>query len=120
MVIHQQFSDFVLFLFIHVALVDGELQVEQKEIILAKMVRLYPDDTNLEEKFGYETRKYYDFERKKLLTLIKDTFRTFSKLTFVQKYRIYADLFDIALLSKNPESQALATSALKEIMDVSL
>lgn len=121
MVIHQQFPDFVLFLYIHIALTEGAMNQGQEAAILEKMKRLFPDSVELEEKLNTETRKYYDFDKRKLRALFKDTFRSFSKISFIRRYWVCSDLYDIACVGANgSENHSKAMEAVKDIIDISL
>ena len=121
MVIHQQFPDFVLFLYIHIALTEGAMKQGHEAAILEKMKRLFPDSVELEEKLNTETRKYYDFDKRKLRAMFKDTFRSYSKVSFIQKYWVCSDLYDIACVGDNGTNDHMAAiEAVKEIIDISL
>lgn len=120
MVIHKNFSDFVLFLYVYVAFSDGQFQPLEKEIILEKMKKLYPDNTDLEKRLNEEIRLYDDFNKNQIKALFKDTFKQFPKVTFIQKYKVYTDMYEIVQVDgKIHEAEKLALQALKEVIDLS-
>ncbi len=120
MVIHKNFSDFVLFLYVYVAFSDGQFHPLEKETILEKMKKLYPEDTDFENRLNEEINLYDDFDKNQMKTLFKDTFKQFPKVTFTQKYKIYTDMYEIVQADgKIHEAETLALEALKEVIDLS-
>jgi len=120
MVIHKNFSDFVLFLYVYVAFSDGDFHPLEKETILEKMKKLYPEDANYEKILNEEIRLYDDFDKNQMKALFKDTFKHFPKVTFTQKYKVYTDMYEIVQADgKIHEAETLALQALKEIIDLS-
>src|SRR6267142_281145 len=95
MVIHKTFADFVLFLYLHMAYAHGGLHHSEKDVILGKMLKLFPDETNPLKKLEEAEKEYVGLDSKKLPGLILDTFRQFKDVKFVVKYKIYADMYDI-------------------------
>jgi uncharacterized tellurite resistance protein B-like protein len=119
MVIHKNFSDFVLFLYIYIAFSDGEFHHLERETILEKMKKLYPDGEDFEKKIAHEIRQYDEFDKRQLQQLFKDTFNKFPKITFNQKYKIYTDMYEIVQADgKVLDAEKLALKALKEVIDV--
>ena len=120
MVIHNNFADFVLFLYVYIAFSDGDFHPLERAEIIEKMKKLYPEDASeYEMKIDETVRHYHDFEKTKLNSLFKDTFKHFSKITFNQRYRVYTDMYDILHADgKVDEAEMLALNALKEIIDI--
>ncbi len=119
MVIHKNFSDFVLFLYVYIAFSDGEFHPLERAAILEKMKKLYPEGDDFEKKLNHEIRQYDDFDKKQLKQLFKDTFNHFPKVTFNQKYKIYTDMYEIVQADgKVLEAEEMALEALKEVIDV--
>lgn len=119
MVIHNNFSDFVLFLYVYVAFSDGEFHPMEREAILEKMKKLYPDSSDYEKRLNDAIRLYDDFDKNKFKKLFQDTFKQFPKVTFSQKYKVYTDMYDIVHADgKVHEAETRALSALKEVIDI--
>jgi len=120
MVIHKTFADFVLFLYVHMAHADTDFHQTELGVIREKMDKLYPFEDNLEEKLTAALKEYEEFDKKELRTLFRDTFNHFTKVKFAQKYKVYADMYDIINADgKIDESEAQALQELKEIIDIS-
>jgi uncharacterized tellurite resistance protein B-like protein len=120
MVVHKTFSDFVLFLYVHMAHVDGEFHETEMKVVREKMKKLYPRETDLEAKLKEAMILYSDFDKSKLHQLFRDTFRHFSAVRFPVKYHIYTDLYEIINADgKIDEKETIALQELKEIIDLS-
>ncbi|MBX2947613.1 MAG: TerB family tellurite resistance protein [Cyclobacteriaceae bacterium] len=120
MVIHKNFADFVLFLYIYMAHADGEFHEAEREVIKEKMKRLYPEDVDFNKKLNEELNLFDDFDKNQLKTLFRDTFNHFSSIKFPQKYKVFTDMYDIINADgKVDESETKALNALKEIIDIS-
>ena len=120
MVIHKNFADFVLFLYIYMAHADSDLHEAERDVIKEKMKKLYPEDTDFNKKFNEQLNLYDDFDKNQLKTLFKDTFGHFSSIKFPQKYKVFTDMYDIINADgKVDESETKALNALKEIIDIS-
>jgi uncharacterized tellurite resistance protein B-like protein len=120
MVIHQSFADFVLFLYVHMAHADSDFHQTELGVIREKMSKLYPFESNLEERLELALKEYQTFDKNKLKILFKDTFNHFTNVKFAQKYKVYADMYDIINADgKIDESEAAALQELKEIIDIS-
>jgi len=120
MVIHQSFADFVLFLYVHMAHADSDFHQTELGVIREKMSKLYPFESNLEERLEAALKEYQTFDKNKLKLLFKDTFNHFTNVKFAQKYKVYADMYDIINADgKIEESEAAALQELKEIIDIS-
>lgn len=120
MVIHKTFADFVLFLYVHMAHADTDFHQSELGVIREKMDKLYPFEDNLEERLTAAVKEYQDFDKNQIKILFKDTFKHFTKVKFAQKYKVYADMYDIINADgKIDESEAKALQELKEIIDIS-
>lgn len=120
MVIHQSFADFVLFLYVHMAHADSDFHQTELGVIREKMSKLYPFESNLEERLEVALKEYKAFDKNKLKLLFKDTFNHFTNVKFAQKYKVYADMYDIINADgKIEETEAAALQELKEIIDIS-
>lgn len=120
MVIHQSFADFVLFLYVHMAHADSDFHQTELGVIREKMSKLYPFESDLEERLEVAMNEYKAFDKSKLKILFKDTFNQFPNVKFAQKYKVYADMYDIINADgKIDESEAAALHELKEIIDIS-
>ncbi len=119
MIIHEKFSDFVLFLYVHMAYADGGLHRTEKEVILAKMKKLFPDESNPGRKLQAVEKQYLDLDSRKIGELIASTFEHFKQIKFSQKYKVYADMYDIINADGVvDESETAALSELKKIIDM--
>jgi uncharacterized tellurite resistance protein B-like protein len=119
MVIHSNFSDFILFLYVHMSHVDNDYDPTEMKVIKEKMKRIFPQDVDLEKKLYTTLREYNAFDQSKMSELIKDSFAHFSSVKFSQKYKIYADMYDIINADgKVDESETKALEALKQIIEM--
>ncbi|MBS1557138.1 MAG: TerB family tellurite resistance protein [Bacteroidetes bacterium] len=119
MVLHSNFPDFILFLYIHMALADGYLHPSEEQVILEKMRKLYPDETDRKRKFATAVAEYHALDKSLALTVIYDTFKKFDSVKFAQKYKIYTEMYDIVNADgKVEESEKAALEKLKEIIDI--
>ncbi len=119
MVIHNNFQDFVLFLYIHMALADNYLHPSEEEVILSKMTKLFPTESNHKEKFDAALKSYKTLDHAKAMGIIHDTFKHFNQVKFTQKYKVYTDMYDVVNADgKVEESEKIALDALKEIINM--
>lgn len=116
MVIHKNFADFVLFLYVHMAYADGGLHHSEKEVIIDKMLKLFPQENNPLKKLDGAEKEYVRLDSKIVPTVILDTFRHFKEVKFVQKYKIYIDMYDI--INADGEVHELETEALEELKKI--
>jgi len=115
MVIHKNFADFVLFLFIHMAYADGEFHPTEKVVILDKMRKLFSGESNPLKKM--ETAEK---DITKVSEIILDTFKHFKGVKFAAKYHVYTDMYDIVLADgKVDDKEAYVLEELKKIIDLS-
>ncbi len=120
MVIHKNFADFVLFLYIYMAHVDGDFHEAEQGVIKEKMKKLFPADSDFDKKINEQRNLYDDFDKNQLSTLFKDTFNHFTSVKFPQKYKVFTDMYDIINADGIvDESETKALSALKEIIELS-
>lgn len=119
MVIHDNFADFVLFLYVHMAHADGDLHVTEVKVIKEKMTKLYPGITDVDAKFTEAMEKYDSFDKKQLNNLFHASFAHFNTIKFAQKYHVYGDMYDIIYADgKVLESETKALEELKDIIDI--
>jgi len=117
-VIHNQFKDFVLFLYIHMANVDGEYHPKEHEVILEKMSKLFPESDH-QQLLDKAIAEYNSIDKADLKDVIKNTFDKFSHVKFSQKYKVYRDMFDIIHADgKVDERETVAVNELKAIIDL--
>ncbi|MGE0772151.1 MAG: TerB family tellurite resistance protein [Cyclobacteriaceae bacterium] len=119
MVVHKTFSDFVLFLYLHIAYSDKEFHSTERTVILDKMLHLYPGDGNREKKLDEADAAYRAMDKSNVLQLIRDTFEHFKQVKFAQKYKVYTDMYDIIRADgRVHEAEQNRLNELKEIIDV--
>ncbi len=119
MVIHSNFSDFVLFLYVHMAFADESMHGSEEDVILAKMAKIFPGESDLKKKFNDAAVAYKQLDREVVMEIIKDTFKHFDQVKFAQKYKIYTDMYDIVNADgKIEESEKHALQNLKDIIDL--
>lgn len=66
MTIHTNFSDFILFLFVHMSQADSTYDPTEMATIKAKMKDLFPEETDFEKKLYGTIRQYNTFDKAKL------------------------------------------------------
>ena len=119
MVIHQSFADFVLFLYVHMAHVDGEYHTLEEELILAKAKKLYPDPALANTKLHEAALLYKSMDAAKIPSVIRDTFKQHGEVKFSQKYKIYTDMYEIINADgRIDESETKAIDELKQIIEM--
>jgi uncharacterized tellurite resistance protein B-like protein len=119
MVLHNNFQDFVLFLYIHMALADHYLHPAEESVILDKMSRLFPAEADQKKKFDDAVKHYESLSHEKAVEVIRDTFRHFDQVKFAQKYKVYTDMYDVINADgKVEEAEKFALDALKEIINM--
>jgi len=119
MVLHNQFQDFILFLYVHMAVSDGNIHFSEEQVILGKMTKLFPDETDPKNKFEMAVKEYRSLDPAMTMNVIRESFMFFDKVTFAQKYKVYADMYDIVNADgKVEESEKHALDGLKEIIDL--
>jgi uncharacterized tellurite resistance protein B-like protein len=116
---HDSFSDFVLFLCIHVAYADGSLHAEEEKVILEKIQKLFPLEGNPKNKFNEAVQQYQAFQKTQINEFIHYSFRHFQHIPFAQRYKIYTDMYEIVHADgKVEEAETKAMNTLKQIIDL--
>ncbi len=119
MVLHKNFQDFILFLYIHMALADTILHPSEEKVILEKMTKLFPQENDPKKKYDLAVAEYRDLEQSMAMEVIHDSFKFFEKITFAQKYKVYTEMYDIINADgKVEESEKIALDALKDIINI--
>jgi tellurite resistance protein len=73
MVIHSTFSDFILFLYVHLSNADSSYDPKELAAIKDKMKIIFPPHTDFEKKLYQAIREYNAFDKSKLDDLLHDT-----------------------------------------------
>ena len=119
MVIHKSFADFVLFLYVHMASADGEFHSLEEGVILEKMAKIFPEESDPKKRFKEAVSQYKSIDRSKMTSIISDTFKHFDQVKFAQKYKVYTDMYDIINADgKVDQAETMALNALKKIIDL--
>lgn len=119
MVIHKTFSDFVLYLYIHIAFADGELHADEERVVLEKMNRHFPIEGDHKLRYAQRVAEYKEINPSLHHDIIRASFIHFDHIKFSQRYKIYADMYDIIHADgKVEESETKAVNELKEIIDL--
>lgn len=121
MVIHENFRDFVLFLYLHMAHADGSMHQQEESVVREKMKKLFAEDDHLEEHFGRLLRQYRDCPQDQVQAIIRDSFDHFSSVTFAEKYRVYTDMYDIINADgRVDQSEKTTLDQLREIINLGI
>lgn len=119
MVLHKQFQDFVLFLYAHMALCDGSMHENEELVILDKMTKIFPGETDHKKKLSAAVAEYKSIDPALVNTVIRDSFRFFDQVKFAQKYKIYTDMYDVVNADgRVEESERKALNSLRDIIDM--
>ncbi len=119
MKVHESFSDFVLFLYVHMALSDGFLHSNEEIVILDKLTKLFPQEGNPKKKFDDAVAAYHSFDQSTLDEFIQHSYKHFNQVKFAQRYKIYTDMYDIMHADgKVDEGEMQALDTLKRIIDL--
>ncbi|MBP9927289.1 MAG: TerB family tellurite resistance protein [Cyclobacteriaceae bacterium] len=119
MVIHKTFSDFVLYLYVHMAFADGVLHPDEERVILEKMDKHFPIEGDHKKRLDEAVIAYKKIEDSKNHDIIKESFKHFDHIKFSQRYKIYADMYDIIHADgKVSEAETKAVDELKGIIDL--
>lgn len=119
MKVHDSFNDFVLFLYVHMALSDGSLHPSEELVILDRLTKLFPQEGNPKNKFDQAVIAYKEADKSKIDDLIHYSFKHFNNVKFAQRYKIYTDMFDIMHADgKVADAEQQALNTLKKIIDL--
>lgn len=119
MVIHDNFADFVLFLYIHMAHADGAYHPSERDVIADRIPKLFPEEKDIVGKLARAEKQYSATDKAQIETIIKDTFKHFNSVRFAQKYKVYTDMYDIIHADgKVEESETRALNQLKDIIEM--
>lgn len=119
MVIHDNFADFVLFLYIHMAHADGVYHPSERDVIADRIPKIFPEETDVPGKLARAEKQYAATDKAQIETIIKDTFKHFNSVRFAQKYKVYTDMYDIIHADgKVEESETKALNQLKDIIEM--
>ena len=119
MVIHSNFKDFILFLYVHISRADENYDPNEMATIKKKVEGLLDKDADIEKRLYLAIREYNAFDKSKLPTLFKDTFRHFGEDDTIAKTSFYNDLNEIILADgKVVDAETKALKALKEIIEL--
>lgn len=119
MIVHQSFADFVLFLYVHMAQVDGEYHALEEELILRKARKLYPDEETAKSKLLQATQLHKSMDPAIIPGVIRETFKHHGEVKFSQKYKIYTDMYEIINADGRIDaSETAAIDELKQIIDI--
>jgi len=119
MKVHDSFNDFVLFLYVHMALSDGSLHPNEEVVILDRLTKLFPQEGDPKKKFDEAIAAYQHFDMTNLKEFIHYSFKHFNQVKFAQRYKIYSDMYDIMHADgKVAEAEQVALNTLKEIIDL--
>ena len=119
MVIHSNFKDFILFLYVHMSQVDGSYEPNELAAIKTKVEGLYENAADSEKKLYQAIREYNSFDKAKLNVLIRESFQHFRNDQSVRKNEFYNDLNEIMLADGQVlQSEKRALQALKEIIEL--
>lgn len=95
MVVHQSFSDFLLFLYVHMSNADNQYEPAELKAIQGKMQALFPEGTDLEKKLYAALRSYHQFDKAKIPGLIEESVHFFSEQEDLPVHQITTDLQEI-------------------------
>lgn len=100
------------------ALSDGHLDHTEENVILKKMARLFPKESDPKAKYLKFRSDYEQLSEDDADFLIKNNFDNFPNVTFSDKYRVYREMFDIINADGVIEaSEEKAMDKLKDIID---
>jgi hypothetical protein len=86
MILHNNFPDLVFFPYVHIAFSSGSIHAAEEQVILNKMVKHFPKESDLKAKFNGGTAQYRSQDPATLLEVIGESFKFFfDKVTSSQK-----------------------------------
>ena len=104
MVIHDNLSDFILFLYVHMSNADSTYDPVEMDVIKLKMALLFPQGTDMEKKLYQAIREYNGLDKTKMTDILKDSFAKFGD-QFPSKSELYNDLQEIMLADGVEQSE---------------
>jgi hypothetical protein len=117
MIIHKTLQDFIVFLYVHISQADNSYDPNEMAIIKSKMKRLFPADTDIEQKLYMTIREYNTFDRSKLNDLFKGSVAHFGKEGTLAG-NIHDDLNDIIMADgKVKADETRSLDRLRSIID---
>jgi hypothetical protein len=119
MLLHKTFSDFILFLYVHMSHADDSYDPNELAAIKIKMKSLFPEGTDIERKLYTALREYNAMDRSSLSGVIEESFRHFSgDPAATVSNDMYADLYEIIQADgKVDQAETKALEALKKVID---
>lgn len=119
MLLHKTFSDFILFLYVHMSHADDSYDPNELAAIKIKMKSLFPEGTDIERKLYTALREYNALDRSSLGGVIEESFRHFSgDPGATVSNDMYADLYEIMQADgKVDQAETKALEALKKVID---
>lgn len=119
MKVHDSFNDFVLFLYVHMALSDGSLHSSEELVILDRLTKLFPLEGNPKKKLDQAVIAYHEVDKSNLDEFIHQSFKHYNTVKFAQRYKIYTDMYDIMHADgKVADAEQVALNTLKKIIDL--
>lgn len=94
MMLHSTFSDFIVFLYVHMSHADNSYDPQEMATIKSKMQKLFPAGTDLEKKLYATIRQYNSFDKEKLPELLTESLRHFTDKHETNE-QVFSDLRDI-------------------------
>lgn len=117
MIIHKTLQDFIVFLYVHISQADNAYDPNEMALIKAKMKKLYPAETDIEQKLYTTIREYNTFDRSKLNDFFKTSIAHFGKEGALDA-TVHADLNDIILADgKVRADETRSLDKLRNIID---
>ncbi len=90
----DNFKEYIVYLYFHVAYADGKIQSQEKTMILKNMGKLFPNEKNLESLFEAWHSNYTN-SINNTEEIIKQGNQQFSDIEFHKKYKIFIQLYEI-------------------------
>ncbi len=121
MVIHDNFQDFVLFLYLHMAHADGSMHQQEESVVREKMRKLFPENDDMDAHFTRVIEQYRNTPQEQIPAIIRNSFNHFNSVTFSAKYRVYTDMYDIINADgRVDQSEKSALDQLREIINLGI
>ncbi len=95
MIIHQSLSDFILFLYVHIAHSDANYDPSEMALIKTKMAQLFADGIDIEKKLYGAIREYNSFDKVKLEELFNDSVEHFKSGYPMPDNDLFSDIEEI-------------------------